>query len=278
MNCQQVQDRLSAYHDSELPPEAAARVAVHVAGCRSCASELASFEQLSGLSRRLTDPPVPAHLWEDLRTKLDERAAPKTLPSWLFPSLSFGGRLAIAATMLIAVAIGSFAYFQSGSHHEPGHLAANFAEYLDAFSEDPYDAQRILLASYEGRRVAMAEAAVVVGYRPVAAQRLPPGWSVDETYLLDMPCCTCAQVLCKGANGNAVAIFEHDADQPIWFGERPTIECLCEDVPTIVTQVGERLAASWRAGPRHVTVIGVTDLDELTDFVAYMSQPRVASR
>lgn len=272
MNCPEARDRLSAYHDSELPPDEAALVAAHVASCRSCARESASFEQVSGLSRRLTDPPVPAHLWDDLRCQLDERAAPKGPMAWLFPGKAFGRQLALAATVLVAVGIGSFSYVQWASRQVPNHLAANFAEYLDAFAEDPYDAQQILLASYDGRPVAMEEAADIVGYQPLAGQRLPPGWSVDKTYVLEMPCCTCAQVVCQDAEGNPVAIFEHDIDQPIWFGDRPTIDCQCENVPTSVTQFGEHLAASWKEGPRHITVIGATDLDVVTDFVAHMSQ------
>ena len=100
---------------------------------------------------------------------------------------------------------------------------------------------------------------------------LPPGYTLDKVYLLKMPCCTCTQVVCRKEDGQSISIFEHDADQPVWFGRRPTVECRCHDMPTSVVQVGDRLAATWKNGQRYVTIIGANDLKEVTDFVAYLS-------
>jgi hypothetical protein len=118
----------------------------------------------------------------------------------------------------------------------------------------------------------MEEASTTLGYEPLAFQRLPPDYSVHKVYLLDMPCCTCAQVVCKNKEGQSIAIFEHAVDQPVWFGERPIIECMCDDVPTNVVQVDDRLAATWKEGKRFITVIGATDLDEVTQFVAHFRE------
>jgi len=145
----------------------------------------------------------------------------------------------------------------------------NFAHYLEEFSEHPDVAQQTLLAKYDGRPMTLTEATNVLGYEPVAAKRLPPGYFVDKTYLLKMPCCTCAQIVCKNKAGQSIAIFEHAIDQPIWFGDRPAEKCLCHEVPTSVRRVGNQLAATWKEGERHITIIGATDLDEVTEFVAY---------
>jgi hypothetical protein len=83
-----------------------------------------------------------------------------------------------------------------------------------------------------------------------------------------MPCCTCAQVLCTNEAGNSIAIFEHDIDQPVWFGDRPSEKCLCHEVPTDVKQIGHQFAGTWKEGNRFITIIGATDIDEISDFVA----------
>lgn len=268
MNCSEVQERLSLFYDNELSPDEVAQFATHVADCSSCAAELASFEQLSGLSRRLTDPPVPAHLWEELRSKLDAPAEPKSVLARLLPDRVPSRLLALAATILVTAGIGGVAY-QAWFSPEYNHLAINFVHYLEEFAERPDDAQQILLAKYDGRPVTVEEAVQTLGYEPMATQGLPPECSVDKVYLLTMPCCTCVQVLCKNKDGQSIAIFEHSIDQPVTFGDWPTIECLCHDMPTSVMQVGDRLAATWKEGQRSITIVGATDLDEVTEFVAH---------
>lgn len=268
MNCSDVQQRLSAYHDGELPPAEATQVASHLAGCASCAEELASFEQLSGLSQRLTDPPVPAQLWEQLHSQLDagEKLTPLPVRPWLsrIPSTW----VAIAATVLVLLGMGVF-FSSPRNATENRQLTANFAAYLQDFAERPEQAQQVLLAKYEGRPATFQEAAHELGYEPLAASGLPPGCSVENVYLLKMPCCTCAQVVCKNRQGKSVAIFEHNVAQPMWFGDCPSIQCICQEMPTNVTQVGNRLAATWKAGKRYITVIGASDLDEISEFVAH---------
>ncbi len=268
MNCSEVQSRLSAHHDGELPPDEAAHVAAHVADCSSCAAELASFERLSGLSRRLADPPVPAQLWEELQSKFDASAEPRASLARVLPNHVPDRLLALAATVLVAV--GVWGVYNTWFTPRGGdHLMMNFANYLVEFSESPDNAQQILLAKYDGRPTTLAEATKTLGYEPLAAKRLPPDCSLEKVYLLKMPCCTCAQVVCKNRQGQSIAIFEHVIDQPVWFGDRPTIQCLCQDMPTSITQVGDQLAASWKEGKRFITIIGAKDLDEVTDFVTH---------
>jgi len=271
VNCSDVQTRLSAYHDSELLEDEAAQVAAHLAHCSSCAAELASFEQLSGLSRKLTDPPIPAHMWEDLQAQLRGGKEDTQILGWINSKGDSGRLLALAVTILIAVGIGVIAYrsrFTVGGHD---HLAGTFDSFLDEFENQPDDAQQVLLVNYDGRPTTLQEAVNVLGYEPVAAKRLPPGCSIDKVYLLKMPCCTCAQITCRNESGHHLAIFEHDLDQPVWFGDRPSVSCLCHDVPTSVVQVGNKLAATWKEGKRFITIIGANNLEEVTDLVAHLS-------
>jgi len=272
VNCSEIQERLSAYHDSQLSADVAERVSAHLAACSACARELASFEQLSGLSRDLIDPPAPAQMWSELQSKLDASvfdASVQVMPSvaQAVPRPFTGKLFALAATLLLAVGFwGAYkVWFPNEDQH---HLAINFAHYLEEFSERPDAAQRILLAKYEGQPITLNEATKRLGYEPVAAKGLPPGYSIHEVHLLKMPCCTCAQVLCTNKAGNSIVIFEHDIDQPVWFGDRPSEQCLCHEVPTEVKQVGSQLAATWKEGKRFITIIGATDMEEISDFVA----------
>ena len=276
MNCSEVQQSLSAYHDGELSPDVTAEVAAHLTDCSPCAAELASFSKLSHMSRRLTDPPVPTHMWEELEAKLRGEETRTAILRRILPNRTSGRLFAITATILIAAGIGVVTYqaWFAGAGHDHSHelLADNFADYLDAFENRPDDAQQILLVNYEGRPTTLLEVSAVLGYEPVVAKGLPAGCSLESVYLLNMPCCTCAQVVCRNEHGRSIAIFEHDFDQPVWFGDRPTVNCLCQDVPTSVVQVGDKLAATWKDGPRYITIIGVSNLEEVTDFVAYFNR------
>ncbi len=271
MNCAEVQERFSSFHDNQLSQDEAALVATHMTNCSSCAEELVSFQRLSGLARRLTDPPAPAHMWEELQEKLESHVKPSPDFSRIFQYYVSARHLALAATILVAVGMGAVAY---QAWFSPGydHLAVNFAQYLQEFPERPDDAQQILLAKFDGRSITLAEATKILGYEPIAAKGLPPGYSLEEVHLLNMPCCTCTQVICTNKAGESIAIFEHAIDQPVWFGDRPTVECLCHDTPTSVRRVGDRLAATWKEGERYITIIGATDLNEVSDFVAHFKE------
>src|SRR5262245_24094669 len=56
MSCVEIHERLSAYHDRELPAEEQTRVERHLASCSSCTRELAA---LGGLERDLGEALVP---------------------------------------------------------------------------------------------------------------------------------------------------------------------------------------------------------------------------
>ena len=71
------------------------------------------------------------------------------------------------------------------------HLAATFNDFLNQFDDNPQVAQQVLLASYEGDAVDLPTAAKTLGYQPAVARGLPPGYTIDSVYVLNMPCCKC---------------------------------------------------------------------------------------
>jgi len=269
VKCSEVQERLSSFYDNQLSSEEAARVEAHLLQCASCEKTLASFRQLSECARQLNNPSVPTRLWESLQAKLDLPKEPDILlapgqPQWIPRKL-----MALAATILVAIGIGILMYRGGGVSPEQRHLAVNFAHYLENFQEQSDHAQQMLLAKYNGQLMTLAEATEVLGYQPVTTKGLPAGYTIQEVHLLTMPCCTCAQVVCTNEAGNSIVIFEHAIDQPVWFGDRPTEECVCHDVPTSIRRAGDQLAATWKEGERFITMIGATDLDEVAEFVAH---------
>lgn len=99
---------------------------------------------------------------------------------------------------------------------------------------------------------------------------MPDGYSVDSTYVMKMPCCTCVQCLCTRSDGSTIAIFEHDDEEAKeWFGDRPEMSANCNGKQCMLVELDDRIAASWKHDKRHFTVVGLRDVAELTNLVAW---------
>jgi hypothetical protein len=287
MNCAVVRTQLSAYHDGELAPVVQNAVAEHVKGCSECAAALAGFRTLSDLSDQLTHP-TPPDQWAVIEKELvatsirSQTAMADVVPfsrkgiQPLRPARSsFRSWRALAAAVLLAVGLIGSAYFsglwKGGGHDD--HLAVNFDAFLNQFTQNPQAAQQILLADYSGRKVDLPTATTLVGFQPAVARSLPPTYSVEAVYVLNMPCCKCPQVICRRDGGGAIVVFEHDVDQPVWFGDRPSIQTHCSGRPTRIVEVDrDLLAATWPSNNRNLTVIGARDVEEVALIVAHFDR------
>ena len=287
MNCAEVRTQLSAYHDGELAPDVHIAIAEHLKGCSECSALLAGFRQLSDLSDQLTHR-TPPDQWAVIEKELDAKSVrSQTAIADVVPfsrkgiqplrptRSSFRSWRALAAAVLLAVGLVGSAHFsglwKGGGHDD--HLAVNFDAFLNQFTQNPQAAQQILLANYSGRKVDMSTAASVVGFQPAIARGLPPGYSIDAVYVLEMPCCKCPQSICRRDVGGSIAVFEHDVDQPVWFGDRPSIQTHCSGRPTRIVEVDrDLLAATWPSNNRHLTVIGARDVEEVALIVAHFDR------
>ena len=154
-------------------------------------------------------------------------------------------------------------------------FALEFGEYLKKFQTDPNDAQNYLLGLYESQKVAPEEAIHTVGYRPVVADGLPEGYSVEATHVVDIPCCKCVQSLCRRNDGSSLALFEHnDKETHEWFGDRPEIHVRCAGKQCCMVETDKQLAATWKRGKRYLTLIGVRDVAEVARMIAWMDDDR----
>ena len=200
----------------------------------------------------MRQPEVPAGMWSSINASLSETAnepVRATVP-WRRYS-QFG----IAATLLIAASIALVAFWNRHPTDEHREMAETFGEYLDRFQQQPENAQEVLLTRYQGRLVDPQQAVGEATFKPNAPDKLPQGFSRAAMYVLTMPCCTCTQTIYKDDNGNVLALFEHTDQQRSWFGDRPTITAQCHGKSTCIVQLQGELAACWKCGPRHLTIV-----------------------
>jgi hypothetical protein len=54
-----------------------------------------------------------------------------------------------------------------------------------------------------------------------------------------------------------------------WLGDRPAGSVSCNGTPCSLIELDDRLAASWQRGERRFTAVGLHDVAELTNLVAW---------
>jgi anti-sigma factor RsiW len=271
MNCERARELMSAFYDQELEPDIEAAVREHLESCPECTQHLAQFKELSRLAADMRQPQVPAGMWSAIDASLDAQRRGADRPGiWRRRHLW----VAIAAALLLGASVALFSYSTrqpADEHHE---MAETFNLYLDRLQEHPENAEEVLVARYDGRLVKPEQAAELAKFEPNAPDMLPNGFSRSGIYVLKMPCCTCTQSIYKDDRGHVLVLFEHDDQQRSWFGDRPTITAQCHGKPTCLVQLQDSLAACWKCGPRHLTVVGARDVEQISELVANLDAQR----
>lgn len=279
MNCFEVKDLLSHYHDGELSPDHRERVAAHLERCIECSTELARFGALSGMMQRMPVPDPSGLGWDRFEAQLAEDATVETAPrvrqfrkptrsSWL----SFQGmRPLIAVAALLFVAVGWFAIETWFGHAGHDLLAADIRQYVEEFGRDPQAAQRELLAKYNGDTVGLEEAVRRVSYQPAAARGLPPAYSVDSMHVLRMPCCDCLQTVCRRGDGSKLVIFEYGEEDPTSVADRPSGMAHCRGDNCCLVQINDQFAMTWKKDDRRISVVGAHDQAELNQLAEWLN-------
>lgn len=271
MQCREVVELLSAYYDGELPSEKAAAIADHVAVCANCAAELQTLHKLSDLTTKLDQPSPPRHVWPRIEAQLNANHSPAIPPAMPAPRASRKTLFAVAALLLVGLSWIAFTQWRAHEHH---HLTENFGHFLDTFEQAPDEAQQELVKDYSGVPIEIPDATRELKYRPVVADGLPAEYEPAQAYLLKMPCCRCLQACYRRKNGGMLCVFEHDDDQPLWFGDRPASSKMFSGKSTRLVQVDGCLAATWQQERRHITVIGAKDADEVARLVEHFERHR----
>jgi hypothetical protein len=278
MKCSEVQEQLSAYHDTELAGEIRHVVAAHVAACESCASQLAEFEGFSDTFRQLPQPAVPPAVWARVAAELDQESAGASKVTshsadqreraWLTTR-----RLALAASVLLVLGLG-FWMTRHSDHSDSDHaeFAMAMDHYLKTLAIDPDQAEKFLLDKYDGQIVELEDAVRLVGYRPAVASGLPEQYTLASTSVMKMPCCTCVKVVCKRQDGSTLVLFEHDDEETEWFGERHASMATCGETECCLVDLDSSIAATWKRGSRWVTAVGVRGTAEVSELVTWLEK------
>ncbi len=275
MNCTQTQELLSAYFDGELTHDDRRQVAHHLRECSACAQKLVGFQELSTMANELPTPVPPKNGWNRLDKLLDGESSTRRPLSKQQPwSLSKPRLLALAASILVVIGAGWLGYRWRSP--EAMHTAM-LGHYIEEFQRDPAAAQQLLLATYPGQALAADKVIQRVGYRPVVADGLPDGYTIDSTFVMDMPCCTCVQTLCRRRDGSVLVVFEHNDENADWFGKRPSSTANCGGKECCLTEMDHQIAATWKHGKRHLTLIGAKDVHEVDKIVSWLDKQQRAN-
>ncbi|MFV1967676.1 MAG: anti-sigma factor [Pirellulaceae bacterium] len=268
MLCTEMRELLSGYLDGELSGQLEDGVARHLEGCAPCSEELVAFSAISGLANSLPTPVPPPEVWDGLERELDKKpqvevAPPRSRGAWGTYRL-----FAVAATLLVAAGVFTWLArpFGGGDHQ-----MAHFGRFVQAFHVDPEAAQQTLLANYSGRAATAPELSDSLQYTPVGLGNAPTGYAIEQSYLLNMPCCRCSQVVFRRNQGGLVALFEHDtSEQSDLFGNGPCVKTQCNGNPCTLVQTDNHIAALCEVGGRHFTIVGARNVEEVQAFVAWL--------
>ena len=264
MKCSEIQDLLSAYYDNELSIELQANVDEHVGNCAECTAELAQFKNLSSMAMGLEQPETPDSVWSAVKQSLDhviregEAPAEPAQRELRHSNSRIQRRLpgiaaAIAATVLVGF-VGWTLWHGDHDHKEMAEAMEQVASEIDSDG-----VTTLLLNKFGGSEVSYQDAITQVGFRPVASKGLPEGYSIENIQVLDMPCCKCTQTACRRPDNSRFFIYEHDNEDTGWFEHRKKRSCECGGNTCEVVELDDQLAATWKKGDRHVTLLGVRD-------------------
>ncbi|WP_417850236.1 anti-sigma factor family protein [Thalassoglobus sp.] len=272
MTCKNTQSLLSHFFDHQLDEQQRETISEHLEHCSDCSRVLNDYKQLSVLNQAIESPQPPANLWAKIQQDLDGQPADPAPLILTTPRRQVARPWVVAVLLLMVFGI-SFVAIQSQSHdHQHTMVTIEFDEYLDSYAASPQQALKDLFSEYPQRTVSVETATKQVGYRPVVANSLPSGYTVESIQLLKMPCCECVKTMCTSDSGDPFVVFEHDAEQAIWFGHREKRQCDCGGKPTTVMEFDQQIAATWRVGKRSVSVVGLKDVQEVEKLMPYLGR------
>jgi hypothetical protein len=259
MNCDQVRELLSLFHDAELDRAGRCAVEVHLGECPSCAAELGALAELSEMARNLPDLEPPAELWGRVAGQLQAEQARLCGPG------IFRVRRVAAVAALVAAA------FAAGwMAHRPTVEGPSTVRVEHQPVGVDIDLDR-LVAADSMREMPADEAARRVGFHVVTAQKLPDGYCLEGCCLCRDGCCDLMR--CRyGRGSDKILVLQGEPDHPIDYGDGPALEARVHGKSARIVQRDGRLAASWQAKRSTVGIVGPRDLSELVRLIAYVDE------
>ena len=272
MNCDWIEDRLSAYLDGELAGEDRERIELHLEQCEGCRSAVSQSQAIGTLMRQSESRVDTDAVWEQFSARLDER---KIAPMSMKTNPKYWGYAMLATAASIALvwfAARSSLLTDHGDDlaHQHESLAVDFQDVFASANSEPKTAIAKLVAKYQGQELDQTAATKYLGYEPSLFQSVPDGFTRVSTHVLNMPCCKCSATICARKDGTSLIVFEHKEEQPVWFGDSPSIETQCGGKTCKIVESAGQLAVSWKNEDRQLTVIGANDIAEVNQWVETM--------
>ena len=277
MNCESVSIRLSEFMDGELDSTSMEQISRHIGTCPSCQNELQSFQRIGEWMRADEVTVDTDATWNRIESALPtkKRAITRSLLVWVVPSLAVAASLVFVFANFLFKPFGDRDIAKDASHNEHVHdrdsLAVNFRQVIDLAQTSPQQAISSLIDKYNGKQLDAEEATKFIGYRPALFSSIPVGFSRVSTHVLNMPCCKCTASICARQDGRSLILFEHKDEQPVWFGDLPSIETQSSGTQCRIIESAGQLAVSWKQKDRQFTMIGAADLAEVSLWIDKMS-------
>ncbi|MCY2977099.1 MAG: zf-HC2 domain-containing protein [Planctomycetota bacterium] len=269
MNCKEVADRLSPFMDGELDSGLNERVSLHIESCDACKRDLESFRRIGVLMREVEAPVDTEGSWGRIeaaipsKRRLSERRSMK----WLVPALALAASVGFVLARVTWYPTNGTNTQHEHATHEHGSLAVDFRNVIEFAQLEPQKAISNLVEKYEGKQLDTESATNYIGYRPALFSSMPNGFQRVSTHVLNMPCCKCTATVCQRTNGTSVIVFEHKDEQPVWFGDLPSIDTQCSGKQCRIIESAGQLAVSWRQNDRQFTMVGAADVAEVSQWV-----------
>ncbi len=271
MKCKLLEERLSPYIDKKVGEEERLQIEAHCEQCDACRSLVAQFVAMGSLMRQSESRVDTDAVWDKVAAQLDScEVMPITtnanLKSWLLPILATAASLAL----FWFVIRNDSSNHDGDQTHEHAALAVDFQEVIQSAKTEPRAAIAKLVSKYQGKELDKNAATKYLGYEPALFQSMPEGFARVSTHILNMPCCKCSATICERGDGTSLIVFEHKDEQPVWFGDSPSIETQCSGKTCKIVEAAGQLAVSWKNEDRQLTLIGANDIAEVSQWVASM--------
>ena len=191
MNCDWIEDKLSAYIDKEVGEGDRIRIEEHCNHCESCRTTISQFISIGRLMRQSEQRVDTDAVWDRVAVQLDNaQVVPVSTKtgdrSWVYTILATAASIAL---LWFVLRDNTSTEHNDNDAHQHASLAVDFQEVFRMIKTKPKAAIANLVAKYQGQELSQTAATDYLGYEPVLFKSVPKGFARVSTHVLNMPCC-----------------------------------------------------------------------------------------
>lgn len=244
LDCHDVRDLLTAFHDDELQGEERSAVADHLNGCIPCAAELRALEAQKARVRLSGTFALPTGFEARMRDRLGLAASEKARTRW---------RFALAASHLAAACLGALLLY--GATRQSDQLDATLRDVLNAHARALMGEQSVQIASSDQHTI-----------RPWFATRVPFSPPVRDVLPDEFPLLG-GRIDQLGGRAAAVAVYSRRKHKIDVFAQPRDATAIASGLA--LSRNGYNLL-SWQSGDftyLAISDVSATELRHLTGFL-----------